>query len=363
MDNQQTQQEQKPKKKSKKWLWILGGFILLIIVIASISSGNKTNSNQTQTTINQNIAETTTKTITIPSLVEYDDDKTADDTVQDIKQKNVAIPSNYTVVSASNPNITNPVGSEAIVSEVIDGDTVKLSDDNKVRILGIDTPETVDPRKAVQCFGKEASNKMKELVDGKKVILLVDASQGDKDKYGRLLRYIFISNTDIGAEMIKEGYAFAYTKYPVSKMEEYKSLEKQAREGKKGLWAENTCNGSTAFPTQATTQTNTNTATNANTNTSVNTNENTNITTNINTVANTNTATNTNTNTSTNLNVAPTPTNTNTDCNCSSNIYNCSDFKTYAEAQAIYDCCMAKVGKDIHDLDRDNDGLACESLK
>ncbi len=330
MDNQQTDQEQKPKKKSKKWLWIIGGFILFIIGIASISSSNKTNSNQPQNNTNNNVNSEVTKTITIPSLVEYDDDKTADDSVVDIKQEDVTIPSNYTVVSSSNSSITNPVGSEAIISSVVDGDTVKLSDGNKIRILGIDTPETVDPRKAVQCFGKEASDKMKELVNGKKVILLVDASQGDRDKYGRLLRYIYLENEDIGATMIREGYAYAYLKYPTSKTEEYKTLETRAREGKKGLWADNTCNGSTEIPT---TQTSTNTAAN------INTVVNTNTTTNTNVVTNTNTATDTNTSKYT--------------CDCKKT---CTQISTCEEAYYQLNNCGCSI------RDNDKDGVPCESI-
>jgi hypothetical protein len=188
---------------------------------------------------------------------------------------------------------------------------------------------------------------MKELVNGQKVVLLVDASQGDKDKYGRLLRYVYKNGADIGAQMIEEGYAYAYLKYPVARTSEYKKLESQAREGKKGLWAENTCNGSTEFPTQAEAMQPTTTST-----------------TPINTSTTPTTATNTST-TPTNTST-PTPTNTSSsslNCSCTSNIYNCSNFKTHAAAQAVYDCCMEKVGSDIHGLDgNDNDGLACESL-
>lgn len=347
MENQQPQREQKLKRKSRRWLWVLGGFILLIIVIVYIGSGNETNSNQTQTTANKNINIEVVKTITIPSLVEYDDDKTEDDAVADIEQEDVAIPSNYTVVSSDNTNITNPVGSEAIISSVVDGDTVKLSDGNKVRILGIDTPETVDPRKAVQCFGKEASDKMKELVDGKKIILLVDASQGDKDKYGRLLRYIYLDNVDIGATMIREGYAYAYLKYPTSKTEEYKVLEAQAREGKKGLWAETTCNGLTEIPKttpQTNTVTNTNTSTNLNvapipTNTSVNTNQTSN--------ANTNTV---------NIEPEPEPTpipSASFNCDCSKT---CTQMVSCDEAYYQLNTCGCSK------RDGDDDGVPCESI-
>ncbi len=80
------------------------------------------------------------------------------------------------------------------VVKVVDGDTVTLSHNDKketVRLIGINTPETVDPRKPVECFGKEASAQAKALMTGKNVRIEKDASQGDYDKYERLLAYVF----------------------------------------------------------------------------------------------------------------------------------------------------------------------------
>ena len=97
------------------------------------------------------------------------------------------------------------------VIKVVDGDTMDVSIDNKterLRLIGIDTPETVDPRKKVQCFGIEASNKAKELLFGKFVSLENDESQGERDKYKRLLRYVFLQDgTNFNLFMIAEGYA------------------------------------------------------------------------------------------------------------------------------------------------------------
>lgn len=135
-----------------------------------------------------------------------------------------------------------------LVQEVIDGDTIRIFYNKdtieKVRIIGIDTPETVDPRKPVECFGKEASQKMKELVDGKTVKLVLDSISSKRDKYDRLLRYVYLDDKDIGAEMIKQGYAYAYITYPFEKMEEYKGYERQTRENKIGLWAPGVCDNS-----------------------------------------------------------------------------------------------------------------------
>lgn len=133
------------------------------------------------------------------------------------------------------------------VLKVIDGDTVNVEIDGKsqtIRLIGIDSPETVDPRKPVQCFGKEASNKAKELLTGKNVVMEVDSTQGDKDKYNRLLRYIYLEDgTSVNKYMISEGYAHEYTyqSNPYKYQTEFIEAEQSAREGKKGLWADNAC--------------------------------------------------------------------------------------------------------------------------
>lgn len=125
------------------------------------------------------------------------------------------------------------------VTRIIDGDTidVRLTTGKiaRVRIVGIDTPETVDPRKPVQCFGKEASQHMKALVEEKEVQLQTKPDE-DKDKYGRLLRYVQLGGNDIGASMIRDGYAFSYKWFPHPRMELYNGLEKAARERGSGLW-------------------------------------------------------------------------------------------------------------------------------
>lgn len=129
------------------------------------------------------------------------------------------------------------------VLRVIDGDTIEVSLNGKkesVRLIGIDAPETVDPRKTVQCFGKEASEKARELLDGKEIILESDPTQGNRDKYQRLLRYVYINNISINKLMISEGYAHEYTyqSNPYKYMEEFRNAEKIARESKKGLWSD-----------------------------------------------------------------------------------------------------------------------------
>lgn len=136
------------------------------------------------------------------------------------------------------------------VVSVVDGDTVKLSIDGTtqtIRLIGLDTPETVDPRKPVQCFGKEASNKAKELLTGRSVRLEVDASQGSLDKYGRTLGYIYRDDgLFYNKYMIEQGFAHEYTyNIPYKYQSEFQAAEKSARENQKGLWSPNTCNGDT----------------------------------------------------------------------------------------------------------------------
>ena len=135
------------------------------------------------------------------------------------------------------------------VVSVTDGDTIKVNINGKtetLRLIGMDTPETVDPRTPVQCFGKEASNKAKETLSGKKVRLESDPTQGELDKYNRLLRYVFLEDgTSYNKMMIEEGFAHEYTyNTPYKYQTEYKEAETRAREGKKGFWGD-LCDGNT----------------------------------------------------------------------------------------------------------------------
>ena len=142
--------------------------------------------------------------------------------------------------------ITAPPSGYYFVTKVVDGDTLTVTSgghDEKVRLIGIDTPEVVDPRKPIQCFGKEASAKMKELVSGKNVRLVPDPTQDDKDKYGRVLRYVYLPNgVLVNRAMIEEGYAYEYTyDAPYEFQQDFRSAEQAARNAEKGLWREETC--------------------------------------------------------------------------------------------------------------------------
>jgi micrococcal nuclease len=132
------------------------------------------------------------------------------------------------------------------VTKVVDGDTIvveKNNETNRVRMIGIDTPETVHPNKPVECFGLEASDMLRELIEGKEVLLKTDPTQDDIDRYGRLLRYVFLDGVDINHEMIKKGFAFEYTyKVPYLKQSKYKSTQENAQKNSLGLWNKNSCN-------------------------------------------------------------------------------------------------------------------------
>lgn len=128
----------------------------------------------------------------------------------------------------------------ATVLRVVDGDTIEVSVAGaveKVRLIGVNTPETVHPQKPVEAFGKEASEFTRILAEGKKVVLRDELGGQDRDKYGRLLRYVYLEDgTFVNAEIIKQGYGHAYVKYPFSHMEEFRTYERQAREEGLGLW-------------------------------------------------------------------------------------------------------------------------------
>lgn len=130
-----------------------------------------------------------------------------------------------------------------LVKRIVDGDTIELDNGEKVRYIGINTPESVDPRRKVECFGKEASLYNKDLVEGKMVRLVKDLS--DRDKYGRLLRFVYLEDgTFINEILVREGYAFVSTYPPdVAKQDIFREAESKAKNEKRGLWNETTCNG------------------------------------------------------------------------------------------------------------------------
>lgn len=135
------------------------------------------------------------------------------------------------------------------VVHIVDGDTIDIEKDGKkirIRLLGINSPESVDPRRTVECYGKEAKNFMLELVRDKKVEIVLDSSKPEKDEYQRVLAYVFTEEgVFVNRQMIERGYAYEYT-YKSEKykyQDDFKLAQKQAREGGFGLWAQDTCSG------------------------------------------------------------------------------------------------------------------------
>jgi micrococcal nuclease len=121
---------------------------------------------------------------------------------------------------------------------VVDGDTLLLTNGEYVRLIGVDTPETKHPQKPVEYFGKEAYLFTKRIVEGKEVRLEYDQTR--RDRYGRILAYVYLMDgTFLNAEIIKQGYGFAYVKYPFKYMEEFRQYEREARESRSGMWAIN----------------------------------------------------------------------------------------------------------------------------
>jgi micrococcal nuclease len=124
---------------------------------------------------------------------------------------------------------------EVVVGRVIDGDTIELTDGRRVRYIGVDSPETVDPRRPVSCFGKEASAENSRLVAGKTVQLERDVS--DADKYQRLLRYVYVDGVFINEYLVQHGFARVATYPPDVKYTElFVKAEQTARQENLGLW-------------------------------------------------------------------------------------------------------------------------------
>ncbi len=123
------------------------------------------------------------------------------------------------------------------IAKVIDGDTIELEGGARVRFIGINTPETVDPRRPVECFGKEASDYAKTLLNDGIVRLEKDIS--DTDKYGRLLRYVYLPDgTFVNLKLVEDGYAYA-SAYPpdIAHTKEFSAAQTAARLATRGLWA------------------------------------------------------------------------------------------------------------------------------
>jgi micrococcal nuclease len=154
-----------------------------------------------------------------------------------------------------------PPGYEsARVTRIVDGDTIEvvitgrragpgagdvgLGQHHDVRLLGIDTPESVNPNTAVECFGEESSAALAAFLEDREVVLVDDVE--NTDQYDRLLRYVYLGHEMANARLVANGYAFAYTYPPnVRHSSLFVRLQREARRDERGLWSRAACNGET----------------------------------------------------------------------------------------------------------------------
>jgi micrococcal nuclease len=147
---------------------------------------------------------------------------------------------------------------EAVVTRAVDGDTIEVEVTARVegpgageaevggsydvRLLGIDTPESVSPREPVECFGREAATATAALLQGATVKLVKDVEE--RDGFDRLLRYVYLGAELANARLVANGYAHAYTYPPnIRHSSLLVKLQRKAREHGRGLWAPHTCHG------------------------------------------------------------------------------------------------------------------------
>jgi endonuclease YncB( thermonuclease family) len=157
------------------------------------------------------------------------------------------------VSSAQSKESRNPIAEKRMVIRVIDGDTIVVHPNEKVRLIGVDAPETVHLKRTAQCFGKDAKEFTRSLVERRTIRLVLDesnAARNHKDRYGRTLAYVYFDDgTMLNAELIRRGYAHAYTRFPFRHAVEFRQLERTARSQAVGLWT--SCRLNSSHATQA----------------------------------------------------------------------------------------------------------------
>jgi len=126
------------------------------------------------------------------------------------------------------------------VAYFVDGDTIALNMNGKtekVRFIGVDTPETHKPNTPVQCYGPAAAAFTKSFIGNQRVRLVSDSLSTDRDRYGRLLRYVYLPDgTNLDEKLIQEGYGFYYPYFPFTESTQFAADEQSAMSAHKGLW-------------------------------------------------------------------------------------------------------------------------------
>lgn len=208
------------------------------------------------------------------------------------------------------------------VLEVIDGDTIEVrigSENKTIRLLGIDTPELHHPTKPVQCFAQEGKDYVVNLLLNQQVRLESDATQGDTDRYGRLLRYVYLNDErSLNWVLVRQGYAHEYTyQSPYNYQQQFKQAEAEARAARLGLWGD-VCNGNSQISSISTQSASDQSETDV------------------------------------------------SGCkfSCVSPDRDCTDFTSRAESQEFFNCCLFSAANDPMNLDGNSvgDGITCESL-
>ena len=138
--------------------------------------------------------------------------------------------------TTSGPIATAGAEETTLVERVVDGDTLVISGGDRVRLIGVDTPETKHPNKPVQPFGKEASEFTRRMVEGKRVQLQFDPGE-TKDKYGRTLAYVYIDGQFLNELLLREGLARAMLNYPFSAEAKarFRAAEADAKAARRGI--------------------------------------------------------------------------------------------------------------------------------
>jgi micrococcal nuclease len=123
------------------------------------------------------------------------------------------------------------------VQRVVDGDTLLLTDGTRVRLLGVDTPETKHPTLPPEPLGVEASEFTRQHVEGRAVTLQFDRER--RDRYHRVLAYVYLDDWMLNEELIRAGFSRAETRFPYSSAmkRRFRAAEKEARDNNRGLWA------------------------------------------------------------------------------------------------------------------------------